>query len=205
MENLLMFRVKIIKNGIQTHGAQFNTQAEADAWIAEGSARQWWGKPAYTEVVQPRITEQQEVVITPEVRDEDGNVITPAVTEMQEIVVQEEVTIEHPAEFEVQIEDVTAEVEYQKQVDKNLRRIQFGQRLMAELAASNQKDIASGVLTIQQVIEAEAALATVQRLVMNGSLGLAKAALEQTTVPHLSEKKKVYFINLISEYLKNES
>jgi hypothetical protein len=199
-----MIKVSIIKNGIQTHGAQFNTQAEADAWIAEGTKQQWWGKPAYTEVI-PAKKELQEVVITPEVRDEEGNVITPAVTEMQEIVVQEEVIIEHPAEFEVQIEDITAEVEYQKQIDKNLRRIQFGQRLMAELAASNQKDIAAGVLTIQQVIEAEAALATVQRLVMNGSLGLAKAALEHTEIPHLSEKKKVYFINLISEYLKNES
>jgi hypothetical protein len=116
-----MLRVNIIKNGQVTHLGQFNTQAEADAWIAEGTAQQWWGKPAYTEVVQPRITEQQEVVITPEVRDEEGNVITPAVTEMQEIVVSPETTIEHPAEFEVVIEDITAEIEAQKVVDQALK------------------------------------------------------------------------------------
>jgi hypothetical protein len=115
-----MLRVNIIKNGQVTHLGQFKTQAEADAWIAEGSKQQWWGKPAYTEVI-PAKKELQEVVITPEVRDEDGNVITPAVTEMQEIVVQEETTIEHPAEFEVQIEDITAEIEAQKAIDQALK------------------------------------------------------------------------------------
>jgi hypothetical protein len=139
-----MLRVKIIKNGIQTHGAQFNTQAEADAWIAEGSKQQWWGKPAYTEVVpavkeirevvvQPRIVEQREVVIRPEEKDADGNIIAPTITEIQEVVIQEEIkqmqevvvspetTIEHPAEFEVQIEDITAEIEAQKVVDQALK------------------------------------------------------------------------------------
>jgi hypothetical protein len=115
-----MIKVSIIKNGIQTHGAQFNTQAEADAWIAEGTKQQWWGKPAYTEVI-PAKKELQEVIITPEVRDEEGNVITPAVTEMREIAVSPETTIEHPAEFEVQIEDITAEIEAQKAVDQALK------------------------------------------------------------------------------------
>jgi hypothetical protein len=134
-----MIRVKIIKNGIQTHGAQFNTQAEADAWIAEGSAQQWWGKPAYTEVVQPRVTEQQEVVIAPEVRDEDGNVITPAVTEIQEILVQEEVTIEHPAEFEVQIEDITAEIEAQKKLEIRKQKRLFGEHMIDQISVLNEQ------------------------------------------------------------------
>jgi hypothetical protein len=134
-----MIRVKIIKNGIQTHGAQFTTQAEADAWIAEGSARQWWGKPAYTEVVQPRVTEQREVVITPEVRDEDGNVITPAVTEMREIVVQEEVTIEHAAEFEVQIEDITAEVEAQRKLETRRQKRLFGEHMIDQISVLNEQ------------------------------------------------------------------
>jgi hypothetical protein len=127
-----MIRVKIIKNGIQTHGAQFNTQAEADAWIAEGTKQQWWGKPAYTEVI-PAKKELQEVILSPEVLDEDGNIITPAITEMQEVVIQEEIKemqlvetepekkIEHPAEFEVQIEDITAEIEAQKAIDQALK------------------------------------------------------------------------------------
>jgi hypothetical protein len=115
-----MIKVKIIKNGIQTHGAQFNTQAEAQAWIAEGTAQEWWGKPAYTEVI-PAKKELQEVILSPEVLDEDGNIITPAIKEMQEIVVQEETTIEHPAEFEVQIEDITAEIEAQKAIDRALK------------------------------------------------------------------------------------
>jgi O6-methylguanine-DNA--protein-cysteine methyltransferase len=222
-----MLRVNIIKNGQVTHLAEFNTQAEADAWIAEGSKQQWWGKPAYTEVipakkelqevvVQPRIVEQQEVVITPEVRDEDCNIITPAITEMQEVVIQEEIkemqlveiepekTIEHPAEFEVQIEDITEEINFQKKVDKNLRRIQFGQRLMAEFAADNQADLESDTLTLSQVIEMEAALATIQRLILNGSLGLALSAMISTSIPHLSQEKLQKFIQKIENYLAQE-
>jgi hypothetical protein len=223
-----MIRVKIIKNGVQTHGAQFNTQAEADAWIAEGSKQQWWGKPAYTEVIpakkelqevviQPRIVEQQEVVVTPEVLDDEGNVITPAITEMQEVVVQEEIkemqlveiepekTIEHPAEFEVQIEDITEEVNFQKKVDKNLRRIQFGQRLMAEFAADNQVDLESSTLTLSQIIEMEAALATIQRLILNGSLGLALSSMNSASIPHLSQEKRQKFMQKIENYLAQES
>jgi hypothetical protein len=115
-----MIRVKIIKNGVQTHGAQFTTQAEADAWIAEGSKQQWWGKPAYTEVI-PAKKELQEVILSPEVLDEDGNIITPAIKEMQLVEIEPEKTIEHPAEFEVQIEDITAEIEAQKAIDQALK------------------------------------------------------------------------------------
>jgi hypothetical protein len=133
-----MIRVSIIKNGIQTHGAQFNTQAEADAWIAEGTKQQWWGKPAYTEVISAK-KELQEVVITPEVRDEEGNVITPAVTEMQEIVVSPETTIEHPAEFEVQIEDVTAEVEAQRKLETRRQKRLFGEHMIDQISVLNEQ------------------------------------------------------------------
>lgn len=40
-----MFKIKITKQGIQTHGARFPTQAEADAWIAGEVANNSWGKP----------------------------------------------------------------------------------------------------------------------------------------------------------------
>jgi hypothetical protein len=115
-----MLRVNIIKNGQVTHLGQFATQAEADAWIAEGSKQQWWGKPAYTEVI-PAKKELQEVILSPEVLDEDGNVITPAIKEMQLVEIEPETTIEHPAEFEVQIEDITAEIEAQKAIDQALK------------------------------------------------------------------------------------
>jgi hypothetical protein len=133
-----MIKVKIIKNGIQTHGAQFNTQAEAQAWIAEGTAQEWWGKPAYTEVI-PAKKELQEVILSPEVLDEDGNIITPAIKEMQEIVVQEETTIEHPAEFEVQIEDITAEVEAQRKLEIRKQKRLFGEHMIDQISVLNEQ------------------------------------------------------------------
>jgi hypothetical protein len=199
-----MLRVNIIKNGQVTHLGQFNTQAEADAWIAEGTAQQWWGKPAYTEVI-PAKKELQEVVAQPQVLDDEGNVVQEEIKEIREVVIEPEAAVYHPAEFEVQIEDITEEVNFQKKVDKNLRRIQFGQRLMAEFATDNQIDLESGALTLSQVVEMEAALATVQRLILNGSLGLALSTMNESTFPHLSQEKRQKFMQKIESYLEEEN
>jgi hypothetical protein len=199
-----MLRVNIIKNGQVTHLGQFTTQAEADAWIAEGTAQQWWGKPAYTEVI-PAKKELQEVVAQPQVLDDEGNVVQEEIKEIREVVIEPEAAVYHPAEFEVQIEDITEEVNFQKKVDKNLRRIQFGQRLMAEFATDNQIDLESGALTLSQVVEMEAALATVQRLILNGSLGLALSAMNESTFPHLSQEKRQKFMQKIESYLEEEN
>jgi hypothetical protein len=83
-----MLKVKIIKNGIQTHGAQFSTQAEADAWIAEGTKQQWWGDPA---------------------------------------------------EFEVQIEDITAEIEAQRKLEIRRQKRLFGEHMIDQISVLNEQ------------------------------------------------------------------
>jgi hypothetical protein len=199
-----MFLVTINKSGNQNYANQtLPTLEEAQQWLESGSRGEWWGKPAWTEII-PAVTEMQEVVITPAELDAEGNVITEAVTEMQEVVITPEQVIEHPAEFTYTIEDISAQVAFEKSIATNIARMEFGKRLMAELAASNQADLIAGSLTVQQVIEAEAALATIQRLILNGSLGLAVGALQQTTIPHMSQAKKDAFLAKMTAYLGAE-
>lgn len=72
-----MKRVRILKGGVQTHGAEM---IDADAWIAEQVAANSWGLPSRPEL------------------DAEGN----------------PTGITLPAEYEIVIQDVTAEIEAQK-------------------------------------------------------------------------------------------
>jgi len=220
--------------GQQTHGASFPTELEAQSWIDSLSSSGAWGKldrwltedgvlseglsieeatesrKIVTQEFQAAVTETLSVEVLDEngmpLLDEQGNpqfqeeirVITPEVPEIS--------YMEHfyPAEFTIEIEDITAAIAYEKSISTNLARMEFGKRLMAELAASNQSDLIQGALTLEQVIEAEASLATIQRLILNGSLGLAAQMLQTTQVPHLSEQKKAYFLNKMQGYLASE-
>ena len=156
-----MIKVSILKDNIQTHGATFPTQAEADAWLAEGARNKYWGEPEWTEVipavtemqevvVQEQIIEQQVVVITPAELDAEGNVITPEVTELQDVIVQPEIremqevvispetTIEHPAEFTVVIEDISAQVAQQQALSRRKDKRSFGESMIDYISVVNE-------------------------------------------------------------------
>jgi hypothetical protein len=45
-----MYKIKIIKNEIETHRASFETMELAEAWLDEGKNAEWWGKPEQVEV-----------------------------------------------------------------------------------------------------------------------------------------------------------
>jgi len=87
----------IIKNtqDIQTHGAQFESIEIAQPWIDQCIATNSWGKSAYTEIIPAK-----EAVL-----DENGVEIEPAVPQQ---------FIEHPAEYTIEIVDITAEVEQER-------------------------------------------------------------------------------------------
>lgn len=201
-----MIKVKIFKADnleVQTHGATFPTQAEADSWLAQGAQGKWWGEPEWTEVI-PAVTEEIQTLIAEAILDDQGNVVVPAQYSTNVSIIEPEQTVVHPAEYTVVIQDITAQLNQEKEIAKNLSRMDFGRRLMAELAASNQADLISGALTVPQIIEAEASLAYVQRLISNGSLSLAVQVLSGLEVPHLSIEKKTLFITKMQEYLSNE-
>lgn len=54
-----MKRIKILKQGIQTHGAELPT-SEADSWIADCVANNYWGQPGEYEIVVEDLTQEIE-------------------------------------------------------------------------------------------------------------------------------------------------
>jgi hypothetical protein len=85
-----MFHLIIKKQGIITNGpSPFETEELALAHVAKEEANKSFGEPEHT-------------VVTPAILDAEGNVISP------------ESSVVIPAEYEVVIEDVTAQVEQEK-------------------------------------------------------------------------------------------
>ena len=107
-----MFKLKIInkKSKQQTHGGEFSTVQEYQSWINSCEAVEAWGKPESTETIL--VSEA-----IPEVKDEEGNVIQEAVPAVYETRVI-------PAEYEIEVEDITQQValEKAKQEEKRLAK-----------------------------------------------------------------------------------
>lgn len=108
----------------------------------------------------------------------------------------------NPELYDVTVLDKTQEIQKQKNIDKYLKRIQFGQILMAELAAMNKASIDAGTLTSEQVLAIKQALAPVKDFVSEGSLGFALSALNSDSVLPLALKG--YFVTKISNYVGSE-
>ena len=110
-----------------------------------------------------------------------------------------------PAEYEIIQTDITQQNQEQQLINKNLARIQFGQRLMAELAAKNQIKLSNQLMTIQQVFSLEDKLAKVQSRLVNGSTGLALSELISLDLPEMTTEEKAYFVSKIQDYLNSEA
>jgi hypothetical protein len=99
--------------------------------------------------------------------------------------------------------DVTDEKKSEKNVDKYHKRILFGQKLMAELAAMNKSKLDANEYTQEQVLNLKQALAPIKDFVSEGSLGFAYQSLN--LAQGLPTGLKHYFMNKLSEYLTEES
>lgn len=105
-----MFKAKVKKQNQVTNQGEFKTLAEAQEWIKSCEAVEAFGVPEKTEHVL--VSEA-----IPEVLDEEGNVIQEAVEAVYNIRFV-------PAEYEIEIEDITQQValEKSKQEEKKLAK-----------------------------------------------------------------------------------
>jgi len=85
MEFLNMFKISIIKNNNISHEAQFETQLQVDAWLAKHVAKNTFGLPERSELALNEETGEMEPT---------GVIL--------------------PAEFTIEIEDITAQIEQEK-------------------------------------------------------------------------------------------
>lgn len=106
-----MKRAQIIKNGTVTNQAEME-EAELLAWVEKGTAENWFGRPAKYEEQNVLVKEAWIETIPPEVEgDESVTLDHPAEYEIQSVL------IEPAEEFEVVITDITAELE-QKRINQ---------------------------------------------------------------------------------------
>lgn len=124
-----MKRFNIIQKStgnILDHG-DFTDEAQGYAWFAPFMEKKRYGRNEETIQVLvseevPEMREIQSVLVTPEVRDpETDEVITEAVYEDQEVITQEYAPAVYrdeviPAEYTIEITDVTAQVEAHTQI-----------------------------------------------------------------------------------------
>lgn len=85
-----MKQATILKNNVVSHLGQFETEQELNAWLEKHIAKNTFGLP------------ERQVEVVPAVFDEQGNEVSPAQFETL------------PAEYEIVIEDISAQVEQQK-------------------------------------------------------------------------------------------
>lgn len=108
----------------------------------------------------------------------------------------------NPELYDVTVLDISPEIQKQKNIDKYLKRIQFGQVLMAELATINKAKLESGAYSPDQVLVLKKSLAPIKDFVSEGSLGFAYQGLSLSQ--DLPSDLKQYFMEKISDYLESE-
>lgn len=92
-----MIQVSIKRSGQLTNQASFPTMEEAQAWLSHHEGMKSFGEPK--QIIQ------QQIELSPAVIDEEGNELSPAVMEMQEVHI--------PGSYEVEILDITSQLEQQ--------------------------------------------------------------------------------------------
>jgi hypothetical protein len=195
-----MKKVLVIKNNEVVQFVNFETQEMADAWIEMLASTAAWGFPerwvadhfagigGFGESALGMSDAQKALAIDSRVVESDFGSYTE---------------YKFAAEYTVEIEDITAQVAEQKAIQKYLARIQFGQRLMAELAAKNKAALDTQSMTQEQVLALKQALGPVKDFLTEGSLGFALAAIQSLNSIPLELKN--YFVSLIEDYLLKET
>ena len=94
----MSIQISIKKQDQITNQAQFSSMEEAEQWLAHHASMKSFG--------QPKQIVQQQIELSPAVIAEDGSVLQEAVTEMQEV--------ELAGDYEVEIVDISAQLEQEK-------------------------------------------------------------------------------------------
>lgn len=118
---MIQVKIKNVASQQYTHGADFSSQEEAQAWIENHSRLGGaWGNPEHTTQVEvspyiPAVFEEQQVLIAEAVLDEEGVELEPAEYALQSVMISPAVQAVFedqvvPAEFEIEISDISAQI-----------------------------------------------------------------------------------------------
>ncbi len=105
-----------------------------------------------------------------------------------------------PAEYTVIIEDITAQIEKEKALEKSKLALALGADLVAEIRLLNINKNMSAE-TYLALIQ-DQSLAAIERLLWVGSFETAKAFIQSYVGPYYTEDEKVFIISLIDSAIE---
>lgn len=181
-------------------------------WTKQGFATQYDQPPMIIvddqEVEDTSWTFHPEVIATPEYWSKDGeeNESIEPVIEIDNFVdVPDTSWTYHPEQMEwVLSEDTVKKAESVRVtgVQKYVKRIQYADILIAEIAQRNE----AKVLTIPQIIEMNQVYSPIMQLLKSGSYGSARSTiLAATPSAGITSEDITYTVGLIEAYLTNEA
>lgn len=121
-----MFKVEIINNSQITHSARFLSIDEINNWIAKEDLVESFGKP------QRWVLDTEENNLTQS--EKDNALQVRDILKWDDTVIKE---YELPANYEVQITDITADVQKEETLNKLSLSIQFGNDLIKSITIEN--------------------------------------------------------------------
>jgi hypothetical protein len=105
-----------------------------------------------------------------------------------------------PAEYTIEITDVTEQVEAEKKVSVKLAKQAFGSLFMAQVLVLNDKKLASGELSEADLLamESDAALMMIEKCAWRGMIDTLKALIAAYAGPFYTQDDKDYLLFLIT-------
>lgn len=178
----------VIKNlqGDVTHSAQFESLELAQAWVTEQENLMSWGKVSGTYPLSK---------LNPsELLTETSRQTLDSVSGMP--LFEPLITI--PAQFTVEITDISDQVALENSIKEGFKRQMLGTKILATVYAINQNKN----LTLEQfdAILDDPTLAKIERLLKNGSLSRAKLLINSLDETFFSNSEKQQILVLLTDY-----
>lgn len=176
-----MFKVNIDSKIQGVFWLTFETLVEAQSYEAQCLASEKWGKAAYTEIIPAK-----EAVL-----DENGVEIEPAIPEQ---------IIEHPAEYTIEIVDITEEIEKERKLQDRIKKQEFGAKFMAEVLELIDRKVLAGELSPADLIamETSADLMLIEKCAWRGMIDTLKGLVENYSGSYYTQQDKDFLLSLIN-------
>lgn len=195
-----MIRMTLTMLSNQIVWRDFDTQEEAEQYIAEVSSKGNWGSPQQI-INHPEVLEQLAVDAVPAVLDAEGNIITEEIPALPYIAPQAAST-EIIAGFTVAYEDITEQLAKEKELN-DLKAMGAA----ARAACNRVMDLVGGYnysrnLTTEQITEMSTLFAPIVQCLMVSRPSTAKALISAITPDEvlITTQMKADILNELTEF-----
>jgi hypothetical protein len=185
-----MFKAKVFKVGVEHPSVGvFDTQELADAWLSEGIANNWWGKPERWLKEMDFTTETVEQAL-------ESRLVTPEVGEAY-------TEYKFASEYTTETVDISAEVAAEVSLSKRLSDQQFGSLFLAKVVELNKAKYIAGSLTLQDLddMDSDAVLQKLERAAWRGDVKKLKVLVSSYSGTYYSAEEKAMLLGVINNYL----